>query len=164
MLNQPSQSLLTEQATVIALNEQQATVRVQQSKQSCGTCQQRSGCGSTLLARFFSKTTDPISFTVINTQHAQVGDTVTIAMTRKNLLSLSFALYIVPLLGLFAGALLYQIIGESFGFSISEGWTAVCGLAGLLSGWLAVYWILSKQSEQHAYAPRMIASKSIDGF
>lgn len=91
---------------------------------ACGTCAAGQGCGTSLLAGVLGRRKAPVR--VINRIGAVAGDRVVIGISESSLVRGSLAIYAVPLLGLFAGAL--------FGQLLSGGHAEYADLAPLLGG------------------------------
>jgi sigma-E factor negative regulatory protein RseC len=91
---------------------------------ACGACAAGQGCGTSLLAGVLGRRKAPVR--VINRIGAVAGDRVVIGISESSLVRGSLAIYAVPLLGLFAGAL--------FGQLLSGGYTEYADLAPLLGG------------------------------
>lgn len=94
----------------------------------CGTCGGQ-GCGSRRIAELFQRR--PRLFLVDSARALQAGDRVVIGIAAGSVLRAAGRAYGVPLLAMFAGALLAQHIGSGDG-------AAVVGalVGGLLGGWL----------------------------
>lgn len=91
---------------------------------ACGACAAGQGCGTSVLAGVLGRRKAPVR--VINRIGAVAGDRVVIGISESSLVRGSLAIYAVPLLGLFAGAL--------FGQFLSGGYTEYADLASLLGG------------------------------
>jgi sigma-E factor negative regulatory protein RseC len=73
-----------------------------QVKSTCASCAAKDSCGSGLVARAFTAKTLEHQFTSSDPYH--VGDTVHLQVDEGALLSASFWIYIMPILGLLIGA------------------------------------------------------------
>ncbi len=72
-------------------------------RSTCGNCSVRSGCGTSVIARFLGG--GRMRLRVLNDIDARVGDSVVIGIPETAMLKGSLAVYAAPLAGLFAGAL-----------------------------------------------------------
>lgn len=111
---------------------------------TCSSCSARAGCGQGLLktmgvgarrGRVRALTHRPL----------HVGDTVAIGIHETVLLNSSIQVYLLPLLGLFALALLSDYLGAS------EPWVILSGFAGLFGTWF----YLRRRSLRSADDPAM---------
>lgn len=101
-------------------------------RSACGGCASREGCGTGVIARAFGRRT--VTLKVLNRIGAGVGERVVIGLAESGLVRGALAVYAVPLLGLFAGALCGQWLSAGSDPAAIAG--AVAGLAGGLY-WLA---------------------------
>jgi len=106
-----------------------------QRETGCSGCQTQKGCGTSVLAQLFSpKSTAPIQ--VVNVLGAKVGDEVILSMDESHLIKHSLMGYGVPLLGLFVGAILFQVVLDTlFQIPAEDGSAVLGGLIGLFLGW-----------------------------
>lgn len=106
-----------------------------QRETGCSGCQTQKGCGTSVLSQLFS----PKSMTTIQVDNglgAKEGDVVILSMDESHLIKHSLMGYGVPLLGLFIGATLFQVIVTSlFQIPSGDGSAIIGGLIGLLLGW-----------------------------
>ncbi len=100
-------------------------------KSTCSGCSARSGCGQGLLGelglgprRGHVRALSELSLSV--------GDAVIIGVREDLLVRGSLLVYLMPLLGLFAGALLTQSAGAA------EPWVVLGGFAGMFLAWYGV--------------------------
>ncbi len=124
--------MIEESAYVIATEGELAWVETER-KSTCGSCTARKGCGTGVLAKVVGRKLTQV--VALNRAGARPGDTVVVGIDESSLVRGSLAVYAMPLLTLFAGALL----GE-YGFSAwaGEAGSLFGGIAGLLLGfaWL----------------------------
>lgn len=132
--------MIEEQGVVVALHEDRAEVRIQR-RGGCDGCGASAGCGTALIDRFFGRRS--VSLRVRNLVGAQVGDRVVIGVSEGGLLRAALVAYLVPILGLVAGAILGQWLGEDGALSSpSAGSGNLSALAGSLLGFiLALSWL-----------------------
>ena len=115
--------MLEEHGIVIALDGPYAWVEPRR-RSACGHCSTDS-CGTGVLAKVFGQ--KPTRIRVWNSHAAQVGDAVRLGLDEGALLRTSLRVYLVPLLGMFGGALLYESL-------VPGGDGALAGLAGFFAG------------------------------
>ena len=118
---------------------------------SCGSCSVRKGCGTSAIAKVLGQRR--VRLRVLNRIDAQIGDQVVVGIEEQGLLRSSLAVYAVPLLGLFAGALAGWLLGTSVFSLQSDG----LSIAGSVIGFVvALLWLrrFSRHKEQDSgYQP-----------
>lgn len=119
--------MIEERATIVALEDGFAWVESER-RSSCGSCSASKGCGTATLQKVMGNRRTRLK--AINQAHADIGDRVVIGVQEQALLKGSLYAYILPLLTLLAGALLFETLFAS------EGLTVLGGLAGLLLGFV----------------------------
>jgi sigma-E factor negative regulatory protein RseC len=98
---------------------------------SCGGCAAQEGCGTGVIARTLGNR--KVTLKVVNRIDARVGDRVVIGISETGLVRGALAVYALPLITLFAGALCgYWLAGDSELATIAG---AATGLAAGLA-WL----------------------------
>ena len=103
---------------------------------ACGSCAVRKGCGTSAIAKMFGQRR--MRLRVLNRINARVGDTVVVGISESGLLRGSLAVYAIPLVGLFAGALAGHFTGQQLLASGSE----LLAIGGALAGFLAaLFWL-----------------------
>lgn len=98
---------------------------------TCGACAANQGCGTATLARVLGNR--HVRLRVLNRINARVGESVVIGIPESGLLRGSLAVYAVPLLALFAGALAGHELGSGF---IAAG-SDLAAIAGAVAGFAA---------------------------
>jgi len=101
-------------------------------RSSCGSCSAQEGCGTGVIARALKNRV--VTLKVVNRIDARVGDRVVIGIPETGLVRGAFAVYAVPLLALFAGALCGHWLAGGGDLAAIAG--AAAGLAGGLA-WLS---------------------------
>ena len=129
--------MVEEQAFVVDVEGEFVWVERERSS-SCGGCAANKGCGTATLQKVMGNKRSRIR--AINPIHAKVGDQVVVGLEEQALLRGSLLAYIMPLIMMFLGALLFEA------FFASEGLTIFGGIAGLAAGF-AVLMRLSAQVE-----------------
>ena len=108
-----------------------------QRQSACGGCHSESGCGTSALAKLFSKTgSAPIK--MVNHLHAKQGDRVLLKLDESRLVLHAFMAYGLPLIGLFVSAILLKLAGLSL-LELSERMAELLSILGgglgLFAGW-----------------------------
>jgi sigma-E factor negative regulatory protein RseC len=118
---------------------------------ACGSCTVRSGCGTPVLARVLGRRNAPLR--VANTVAAAVGDHVVLGISESGLVRGSLAVYLVPLAGLFAGALCSYFLAQGLLANYTEPASILGAVAGLSAGlaWLGHF--SRAAARDHRYQP-----------
>lgn len=122
--------MITEVGKVVALNGEQAWVQTIRTS-ACQSCSARAGCGQRALASVSGGRANQVL--VANTVGARVGDEVIIGVDEQSLLTVSLAVYGVPLVLMVA----FSIAGYHW-FGGTDGPAMIGAIAGLLAGFWAV--------------------------
>lgn len=110
---------------VEACDDNKVLVRIEQK--GCGRCHEEGGCGGNNLGNLLCKSPD--SFWLKNPGGLAVGDAVTVALPDGALCKTVTRMYLIPLLGLLAGAFI--------GISLFGEFGAIAGaVLGLTGSWL----------------------------
>jgi sigma-E factor negative regulatory protein RseC len=119
-------------------------------KSTCSGCKASAGCGNALLENLFAGRNQSVR--VLPAVGIQQGDEVIIGMHEGALLRGSFAVYSVPLLLMLVASTLVSL----FIPSVTDGWVALAGLTGLLTGfaWLNIF--SNKIHDDKRYQPVLI--------
>ena len=120
---------------VSVVNAKDGVAWVEKERQTqCGGCSVRHGCGTATLSKVLGVRRSRIR--VIAPFSVNSGDKVLISLKESSLLKASFVSYMLPLFGLFLGALLGQLIfAPIFG---SEGIVVILAIVGLA---IALLWL-----------------------
>jgi sigma-E factor negative regulatory protein RseC len=102
-------------------------------KSTCSSCSVKAGCGQGLLDQLGASGRRGYVRALSNLQ-LSVGDTVIIGVREDLLVRGSLLVYLLPLLGLFAAAVLAEQMG------LSEPWVILSALFGFLFACCAVRW------------------------
>jgi sigma-E factor negative regulatory protein RseC len=127
--------MIEETGTVVEVEGAFAWIESERTN-TCGGCSARNGCGTAAVAKVLGKRR--LRLRVINRISARVGDNVVIGISESGLLRGSLAVYAVPLLGLFMGALIGSILDSQL-FSVGSDTLSIAGAAaGFTAGlvWL----------------------------
>lgn len=124
--------MIEERAQVSSVHDDQVWVETERQS-TCGACAANKGCGTAVLGKVFGARQMRVQ--VRSQIPLQVGDEVVIGIDENALVKGSLAVYVVPLLMMFLGALCGSWLTGSEHFSV------VMGLGGLLIGfaWLRVF-------------------------
>lgn len=116
----------------------------------CAQCKGQ-GCGSGKLTQLFCN--GPRQFRVENRINAKIGDVVIISVAEGSVLLGVSLIYLLPLLLLFAGALLAQqfaLLDDQ-----RDGYGAVGALLGLVTGFVLAKWISLQRSRRRPCIDRL---------
>lgn len=120
--------MIEEDAVVVATEGEVAWLETER-KSTCGSCAVRKGCGTGVLANVVGRKLTRV--VALNPVGAHAGDRVIVGIDERSLVRGSLAVYALPLLTLFVGAL----AGEALW---GEPGAMAGGVAGLVAGlaWL----------------------------
>ncbi len=146
--------MLAEKARVVALEEGALWVETQ-AQSSCGSCAGNQDCGTGLLQRYL-QTSRFLRINLPDSSQARyrIGDELELGLDESVMVRGSIQLYILPLLGLLAGAAL----GASLG---GELLSILGGLVGLLGSGLALRWFAWKHRFNPDYHPVILEESAI---
>ncbi|MBF0255351.1 MAG: SoxR reducing system RseC family protein [Gammaproteobacteria bacterium] len=127
--------MIESDARVVAIEGGRTWVEADR-RSSCGQCSASGSCGGSLFAELFGSR--PVRVEVTNPIQAQVGQQVIVGLPEQAMLRGSLGLYLLPLVGLMAGALIGQWLADSlFSQRLGEFPAIILGLFGLWLGpWL----------------------------
>ncbi|MEE4379566.1 MAG: SoxR reducing system RseC family protein [Candidatus Competibacteraceae bacterium] len=146
--------MIQEQARVVAIGEGYAWVETQRQT-SCGACSANKGCGTAALAKVLGqRRTHIYALTQIP---LKVGDEVIIGIAEQALLQSSLAVYLVPLLTFFTGAVLGRVI---FSFD-SEPMIITFGLLGLIVGFVWLWFFNRQIRADNRFQPLILGHTSL---
>lgn len=129
--------MIEQKATVISRDGD--IVWVEAERQStCGQCQARKGCGTGLLAKHVGQRFSRLS--VFTDQDLHIGQQVVVSIPEQALLSGAVMMYLLPLLLMFASAMIIRLAG--FG----ELPQILAGLLGLSAGF---YWVKRQMKDRN---------------
>lgn len=129
--------MIEQKATVVSFDGD--IVWVEAERQStCGQCQARKGCGTGLLAKHVGQRFSRLA--VSCDRKLEIGQQVTVSIPEQALLSGALMMYLLPLIFLFAAAVLARMTG------LGELPQIMAGLLGLCVGF---YWV-KRQMKGHS--------------
>ncbi|MPN04943.1 positive regulator of sigma(E), RseC/MucC [Acetoanaerobium noterae] len=109
---------MTKYGTIVALKNGKATLQVPRSTacgDKCGSCSSHCNQGM-------------IEIDVRNDLHAHVGDRVEVESTTQLILGAAFLVYVVPLIMMFLGIILTNVVASRIGISPNELVAVIVGL------------------------------------
>jgi sigma-E factor negative regulatory protein RseC len=127
-------AMVTETARVVGVDDRGYAWVETQRKSTCDSCSVQKGCGTGILAKFFSSRRARIR--VLNTLGASVGDEVVVGIEDGMLVRTSLAVYIVPLVWMLLGAIMGNMLGERLDSISGEVASTLLGVVGLGIGFL----------------------------
>ncbi|WP_226664874.1 SoxR reducing system RseC family protein [Microbulbifer aggregans] len=141
--------MIEERGRVVALGQDGIWVETVQ-RSSCHGCAAKSGCGTGLLGDFWSNTSR-IHVPVAPRQLSQLAlhDTVVIGISENTLASSALIVYLLPLVGMLAGAQLGNMLA-------AEPGAIIVALAGLVGGGIGVRWFGSRNRNNPAMVPQLL--------
>lgn len=140
--------MIEEQGQVVACEADAVWVETIR-RSTCGSCSARAGCGQALLQKIGPGRRRG-RIRVLCSEPLRVGEQVLIGVPEQAVLRGSLLVYLLPLLGLFAAALL----GEAAG--LAEPWLILLAAGGLAGGmWLARL-LAQRSSGTEVLQPRVL--------
>lgn len=115
--------MIDQKATVISRDGDLVWVEAERQS-TCGQCQARKGCGTGLLAKHVGQRFSRLAVTT--DQDLQIGQQVMVSIPEQALLSGALMMYLLPLLTLFAAAVLARVAGAGELVQIVAGLTGLC--------------------------------------
>ena len=116
--------------TVVAVDGEYALVSMDET--GCGRCHEEGGCGGNNIGKMFCNA--PRTFRVLNPGRSAVGDRVTIVIAEGVVRRTAALAYGLPMLALFAGALMGSALAGESGAIIGA-------ISGLLCAWLGLRYL-----------------------
>lgn len=121
--------MIEQKATVISRDGQRVWVEAERQS-TCGQCAARKGCGTGLLAKHVGQRFSRIA--VDTDEDLQIGQQVMVSIPEQALLSGALMMYLLPLVVMFAAAMLARMSG------LGELAEILAGLLGLCAGF---FWV-----------------------
>lgn len=138
-----SHHLLKEKAFIVDVENGSAWVETQR-KTSCGSCQARKSCGTSVLQKVVGNKRNILK--VNNPENFSIGDEVILGLQEKALVKGSFLLYALPLLSMFGVAFIAFLLFQSVDAEFTEGFSILFSLFGLGVG----FWYVALSSRRLA--------------
>lgn len=142
--------MIEEYAIVTGVSDGYATLEIER-RVACGLCGQKRGCGNATWGKLLGHSQH--AFRAKNQIDASTGDSVVVGVDERAMLSSVFYLYIVPLLTMFAAAILADT------FLSNEFYVVLAAMLGLLLGFIWVKGHLTGYG--NATAPRSIRYEAV---
>lgn len=137
--------MIEEQGRVVALEPGAVWVETLR-KSTCSSCSANAACGQGLMDRLgVGRQRGYVR--ALSQMHLAIGDTVIIGVREDLLVRSSLLVYLLPLMGLFAAALLAD------GLGLPEPLVILSGLSGLFASWLMVRWRAAQVAENPLLQP-----------
>ncbi|MGE5154721.1 MAG: SoxR reducing system RseC family protein [Bdellovibrio bacteriovorus] len=132
--------MIEQEGIVVSLSGNLAEVRMERDS-GCAGCGAQSGCGTSLVDRFLGRRV--VTLKARNQAEAKVGERVAVGVSESGLLASAFAAYLVPILGLAAGAVLGQwlVLRDSARAASDIGADLPALAGGVLGFALALFWL-----------------------
>jgi sigma-E factor negative regulatory protein RseC len=120
---------MIEEYAIVTKSEGTAATLEIERRTACGLCGQKRGCGNATWGKMLGH--DSHDFTAENQINAHVGDSVVVGIDEQAVLSSTFFLYVVPLVGLLIGTFVadylfknqfYVILGAVLGLVLGFLW------------------------------------------
>jgi len=113
--------------TIVALDGEYAIVSMDET--GCGRCHEQGGCGGNNIGKMFCNA--PRTFRVLNPGSSAIGDRVTVVIAEGVVRRSAALAYGLPLLALFAGALIGSSLAGEMGAIIGA-------IGGLSCAWMGL--------------------------
>ncbi len=124
-------------------------------KSSCSNCGAGSACGTNVLATLFDQNSQNPRMTLENTVGAKVGDRVIVGIDEKIVFKSSFFVYVVPVLSMILFAAVGLLLSDFIGLK-SDLVSSVMGIAGLVLGFVWLYFYSKKLATEKQYKPVLL--------
>ena len=150
--------MIEESATVTRTEGQWAWLQTERNS-SCGKCSARSGCGVSLLNKFSQPRQQQVK--ALNRANAASGDRVIIGIDEHALVKGSAMVYLSPLLGLFGGAALGEILAPWNSLLATEPTSILLGLIGLAAGLYHLWHYSRRSNTDPRYQPIVLRAQAM---
>ena len=104
-----------------------------ESKSGCSSCSMAKGCGTKMVAGYFSRNMQPLK--IANEFDGNIGDRIEVGMENATILKLSAVIYLLPLLGMIFAAIFVDTQ------NVSDLAALIFSCFGLLVGFVASKWV-----------------------
>lgn len=119
---------------------------------SCSSCSTTGSCGTAIFGKIFTQ--KPRVFRVLNSVRAKPGESVVIGLREGVLLTSSLMVYMIPLLFVFAGAILASLAGSTK--ELQEQYSIWGSVIGLVAGFAWVKWFHWKFASADKYQAEIL--------
>jgi sigma-E factor negative regulatory protein RseC len=145
--------MLEETGVVTAVDGEFAWVETQ-PKSACGHCTVSNGCGTSVLAKWYSPKKNQVR--VVNHLNLQPGAAAVLGVADDVLIKAAFIAYMLPLLAMISFAIVGSVSGMNNIFVV------ISSLLGLMTGLWFARW-LNNRSGTRQYQAQLIRGSSLDG-
>lgn len=143
--------MIEEQAQVIAVEGDQLILQAQ-TQSACGSCEAKSGCGTSLLSKVVGRKFS--RFQATNEINAKVGDTVVVGLSEDALLKGSLVMYLIPIISMLGFALITDSLLQNGVDAESRDLNvALSAIVGLIAGAGIAKWYFSRQPNKQQFSP-----------
>jgi sigma-E factor negative regulatory protein RseC len=125
-----------------------------QPKSACGHCTVSNGCGTSVLAKWYSPKKNQVR--VVNHLNLQPGAAAVLGVADDVLIKAAFIAYMLPLLAMISFAIVGSVSGMNNIFVV------ISSLLGLMTGLWFARW-LNNRSGTRQYQAQLIRGSSLDG-
>jgi len=141
--------MIEEQAQVVEIKGTLLVLQAQ-TQSACGSCAASKGCGTSVLAKVVGRKFT--RFQAENNIDAEVGDMVVVGISEDALLKGSVMMYVIPILGMLAFALVADYFLEAL-IDYRDLAIAASGIMGLVLGSLMSKWYFQRQASAKRFTP-----------
>jgi sigma-E factor negative regulatory protein RseC len=152
-ISAPDPGDLSEGLARVVTATPEAAVLEAQARSACGPCAQAETCGVSSLAEVFGRR--PVRFRLPNDFDARTGEWVVVAVPQTTVLRASLYVYVLPVLGLLA----FALIGAGAGDAAAAG----MGAGGLVAGLSAGRWLSRRALSAERLRPRVLRRAAAPG-
>ncbi|WP_456445619.1 SoxR reducing system RseC family protein [Thiolapillus sp.] len=145
--------MLEEEGVVVGVSGDMAEV-LTQKKSACGSCAAKNGCGTSLVESLFPQRSR--TFQAANEASAKEGDRVVLGLDETALQLASLLVYLVPILGLIAGAIFGTWLGTRTASGYAEMFSVLGGVGGFFVSLAVVRRYSISLSRKHNYQARIL--------
>ncbi|MDX1811832.1 MAG: SoxR reducing system RseC family protein [Gammaproteobacteria bacterium] len=127
--------MLEEQGVIVAVDDTHAWVETQRQS-SCGSCGVNKSCGTSVLQKVLGQKRTRLK--VLNQSNYQPGDAVVLGLQEDALVKGSLLMYGLPLLTMFASALVGAVLFYLYQWTYTEPFKILFSLIGLFAGFYLI--------------------------
>ena len=149
--------MLKENAFIVGVEDGIAWVETLR-KTSCGSCQARSSCGTSVLQKVLGNKRTRLQ--VNNPKQFSVGDEVILGLHEDALVKGSLLLYALPLVAMFGFAFVGILVFTLFEMEFTEGYSILFSLTGLAVGFWYVAMSSQKLADDTNYQAEILEKKA----
>ena len=124
---------------------------------ACDKCEKKCGLADN------SHDTDQIKLEVDNPVNAKKGDLVTVEMDDSNVRLASMLVYLIPIIGIFIGYLVFNYLGSLFGLAGQELFGMLGSFVFFGFSWYLLRKIDNYYKENYSFQPKIVTIKNGSG-